>query len=495
MPAHDEGRIRLAVRELARFLGADMDDPEFLADPHRYLTPAHRRAPLHRLPGGAVAVLGHSACTQVLRDPRFGHGADALYDPTLLGVPARSFLQLDGPEHTRLRGQVAGRFGARGVQALGEDVTRYSTGLARGCAGRQGDFVGDFAEPLAMAVISDVLGVPAEERAAFRHDARLVIHGLDQPARSTGERTVEEGSTEEQAVEDQAAEEQVVEDQAGEERTTEEGSAEDQAEEERTSEDRATEEATARARFRLVRFFGRQARARRGTARDDLVSALLHRPGDRLPDIRELVTTCSLLLSAGFDTTVGLLSYAVQELGRLPEADGWALARDPRTVGAVVEEALRCQPPVQVAPRAAVCDADVAGLPVPRGTVVLPLLGAANRDPEVFDDPEAFRPGRHLARPGPPPAPPRVRHLSFGAGPHFCLGAALARLTAHRALTVLAACPPRLRAAPPAHHKSLVVRGLRHLPVSWPLPRTDPEPGLPHTAVAHSASACPFFHP
>lgn len=409
--------IRLAVGELVRFLGARIEDPGFLADPHRCLSPEVRARPVHRLPGGALVVLGHGACSRVLRDADFGHGAGELYEMTLLGLQARSFLQLDAPGHARLRGQVARHFSVRTVQGLVESVAANCRALVADCPQGPGDFVAQVAEPLAMSVISDVLGVAEADRAAFQRDARLVIQGLDQPARDTDER------------------------------------------------------ATAQARFRFVRYFHQQVRARRQTPRDDLVSTLLHRPDAAVAEIREVVTTCSLLLSAGYDTTVSLLSHAMAELADAPSDNGWALARDPKTVDAVVEEVLRLRSPVQVAPRAAVRDTVLEGVPVSRGTIVLPLLAAANRDPAVYQDPDAFSPERHLPLPGQPVAAPR--HLAFGAGAHFCLGAALARLTVQHALSVLATRPPRAGATPRTYQENVVVRGLRTLPVAWP-PRTPP---------------------
>ncbi|MCS0636691.1 cytochrome P450 [Streptomyces sp. LP05-1] len=440
--------VRAAVRELALFLGTSVEDPGFLADPNRCLTPAMRARSVHRLPGGALAVLGHAACAEVLGDARFGHGAGELYETSLLGLPARSFLQLDAPAHTRLRGQVARYFSGRRVRVLAERVTRHSRELVHGCPDGPGDFVAGVAEPLAMAVMSEVLGVPDQERKAFRRDARLVVQGLDHPARVLDEPAV------------------------------------------------------ARARFRLVRFFHRQAARPRGPAEQDGLLSTLLRPPDGPPaDIREAVTTCGLLLSAGYDTTVSLLSHAVAQLSGDRSGRLWALARDPALVDAVVEEVLRLHSPVQVAPRAALCDVVLRGVPAARGTVVLPLLAAANRDPDVFDAPHAFRPRRHLPRDGGSRA---ARHLALGAGAHFCLGAALARLTARTALSVLAGRPPRLREAPRDYQNNVVVRGLRRLPVDWPPRRTataphpssgDPAPAEDTAPGGGAAPTCPVLHP
>ncbi|MFH8796011.1 cytochrome P450 [Streptomyces sp. NPDC017941] len=436
MAGHEGEPIRIAVRELARFLGADIEDPRFLADPHQCVTPAMRARPVHRLPGGAVTVLGHTACSEVLRGAHFGHGAGELYEMTLLGLPARSFLQLDAPGHTRLRGQVARHFSVRRVQGLAQSVAAHVRALVADCRQGPGDFVTDVAEPLAMSVISDVLGVADEDRPAFQRDARLVVQGLDQPARVTDER------------------------------------------------------ATARARFRFVRYFHQQVKARRAAPTDDLVSTLLHRPDGTVAEVREVVTTCSLLLSAGYDTTVSLLSHAVAELAGDRSGQGWDLARDTRTADAVVEEVLRLHSPVQIAPRAVVRDTDLQGVALSRGTIVLPVLAFANRDPAVYEDPDVFRPQRHLRTHTSDRAQPR--HLALGAGAHFCLGAALARLTARHALSVLAVDPPMSRDEPRTYQDNVAVRGLRTLPVTWPNPSTAASRSRARRSTpADAAPSCP----
>ncbi|MEU4209942.1 cytochrome P450 [Streptomyces sp. NPDC026206] len=414
-------RAQAVVEEVAAFFCTG--SAEFRANPCRFAAQLLDAGPVHRLPGGTVVVLGHREADRVLRDPRFGHGAAKLYETTLLGLRARSFMQLDAPVHAWMRGRVSPYFAAHRVSALREVVGQHARALVDECAGREAEFVTDFAEPLAMSVIADLLGVPPQDRERFHHDSRLVVRGLDDAAHSTPAPDV------------------------------------------------------ARARYRFVRYFHRLAELRGREPGDDVVSAM------RQPyrehggaSTAELVTTCGLLLSAGFETTVDLLGSAVLQLARLPEEAGWRLAERPGTLAAVVEETLRLHPPVQLTFRGALTDAEIDGIPVRAGTLVGVILAAANRDPAVHDDPHAFRPERHLMPPRRERGRPSVRHLAFGAGPHFCLGAALGRLEARTALAALAPRRPRLTNAPWAYKDTLTVRGLDRLPVHW---RTAHAPTLP----------------
>ncbi|MBT2386621.1 cytochrome P450 [Streptomyces sp. ISL-11] len=411
-------QIRLAVQELAAVFGVDMHDPAFSADPYCFAARALEDGPVHRLPSGSVAVLGHRAAAQVLRDPRFGHGATALYERTAAGARARSFLQLDAPGHTRLRGQVAARFAPRRLTALQEPLRRHAQELVHSHAGQEVDFITDFAEPLAMSAISDVLGVPETDRERFRHDSRLVVRGLDDAICAEPDPVI------------------------------------------------------GQARYRFVRYFRTLAERRRQAPGDDLVSMMIAGGADT----GELVTTCGLLLSAGYETTVNLLGSTVLELAHASETTGWQLAGHLDTLFAVVEEALRLHPPVQLTARSALRDTDITGIRVPKGTLVLVVLAAANRDPAVYDDPHAFLPGRHLRTAGSGRGQTPPQHLSFGAGPHFCLGAPLARLEAHIALEALALCRPGLADGSWTYKNSLTVRGPERLPVRWRPPGRPQDP-------------------
>jgi cytochrome P450 len=193
--------------------------------------------------------------------------------------------------------------------------------------------------------------------------------------------------------------------------------------------------------------------SRRRSPGGDLISALagVQDSGGSLTE-DELVGLCMLLLVAGHETTRSLIGGAVLALLRHP-AELAALAADPSLADQAVEEVLRYDPPVQVVSRSALRSTEIAGITVAAGSFVLMLLGAANRDPVLCADPDQFS-VRRGAR----------RHLAFGHGIHFCLGAPLARLEAAIALRQLLPLLPRLRiAGEPEWKPNTVLRGLEHL--------------------------------
>ena len=152
---------------------------------------------------------------------------------------------------------------------------------------------------------------------------------------------------------------------------------------------------------------------------------------------------------------MNLLANAILALLRDPK-QGAALGTDPQRAPAVVEEALRYDPPVQILGRIAAEDMTIDGTPVAKGEIMMLLLAAANRDPELFDRPDEFDPDRD-----------EIRHLAFGKGPHFCLGAPLARLESALALSAVAARFPNARlASEPKYKKNLNLRGLESLSVA-----------------------------
>jgi cytochrome P450 len=175
--------------------------------------------------------------------------------------------------------------------------------------------------------------------------------------------------------------------------------------------------------------------------------------GDQLTE-DEIVATCNLLLVAGHETTVNLIANAMLAMLRHPRF--WtALGDDAGHASAIVEETLRYDPPVQLVGRVAGADMTIADVTVPRGDTMMLLLAAAHRDPAVIECPDEFDPGRAA-----------VRHLAFGLGPHFCLGAPLARLEAAAALTaVTKRFPNARRAAEPVYKPHVTLRGRAGLDV------------------------------
>jgi cytochrome P450 len=195
---------------------------------------------------------------------------------------------------------------------------------------------------------------------------------------------------------------------------------------------------------------------RRAEPKDDLISGLIaaEEGGDQLTE-DEIVATCNLLLIAGHETTVNLIANAMQAMLRTP-AQWSALAADPNRVSKVVEETMRYDPPVQLVMRVAGDDMAIGGVDVPKGDSMLLLVAAAGRDPLVAKRPDVFDPDRES-----------IRHLGFGKGPHFCLGAPLARLEAAVALSAVTARFPNARLAGEAVYKpNVTLRGLASLPVA-----------------------------
>ena len=195
---------------------------------------------------------------------------------------------------------------------------------------------------------------------------------------------------------------------------------------------------------------------RRSDPGDDLMSGLIHveESGDQLTE-EEIIATCNLLLVAGHETTVNLIANAILAMLRHP-AQWAALGADPQRVSAVVEETLRYDPPVQLMGRIAADDMTIGGATVPKGDIMMLLLAAAHHDPAAFDRPDEFDPDRET-----------IRHLGFGKGPHFCLGAPLARLEAAVALsTVTARFPAARMAGEPQYKPNLTLRGMASLEVA-----------------------------
>lgn len=393
-----------------------MLDPAIRADPYPLFARIREHGPLV-MPGSNMVVLSSFAdCDEVLRHP------DSCSDSTKSSVVQRlleagtmpprgntpGFLFLDPPDHTRLRRLAQQAFAPRVVRSLEPEIESTVDRLLDGIAeAGSADLIADLAYPLPVAVICRMLGVPVEDESTFSWAAGLVAQSLDPIMSITG-------------APDPQAQERI---DAGD----------------------------------WLRGYLRElVEARRAEPREDLISALIaaEEDGDQLT-AEEIVATCNLLLIAGHETTVNLIANAAQEMLLHPEH--WsALAADPDLAPAVVEETLRFDPPVQLVMRIAGADMRVGDLTVPKGDTMLLLLAAAQRDPVMYEAPDEFRPDR-----GP------TRHLSFGLGPHFCLGAPLARLEARVALTKLTARFPNAKlAAEPVYKPNVTLRGLATLSVA-----------------------------
>lgn len=388
-------------------------DPANRADPYRLCAQFRDRGPL-QLPDANLAVfLSYRDCDEVLRHPSSSsenanstvakRQAEAGTAPPTQGPPG--FLFLDPPDHTRLRKLVSKAFAPRVVSALQPDIRSLVDGLLDRVAEKgQFEVVEDFAYPLPVAVICRLLGVPLEDEPQFSRASALLAQALDPFSTITG--VPAEVANERQ--------------QAG---------------------------------TWLRDYFHGLIDKRRSRPGEDLLSGLIavEESGDQLTE-EEIVSTCNLLLIAGHETTVNLIGNAVLAMLRNPGQ--WAaLGADADRAPAIVEETLRYDPPVQLAGRIALADMVIGGVEVPAGDVMMLLLAGANRDPAEYDRPDVFDPDRK-----------NLRHLGFGRGAHYCLGAPLARLEASVALAAVAARFPNARLdAEPQYKTNVTLRGLSQL--------------------------------
>jgi cytochrome P450 len=391
--------------------------PEHRRDPYPAYGVWRESSPVARL-GDQVFVLSrHAECAAVLRDPRFGHAEPGEASPLGRapehvpldedGKPARSFLRMNPPDHTRLRRLVSKAFSRPMVARLEPRIEQITSELLRAARAACGpvNLIESLAYPLPVMVISELLGIPEGDREQFVHWSHEMARGLDPEFLLPPEL---------QAV-------------------------------------------MVRARGDFGQYVRRLAETRRRAPGDDLVSALVgvRDSGDLLSD-SELISTCILLLIAGHETTVNLIGNGTLALLRHPDQLA-RLRAEPELIEPAVEELLRYDSPVQLTARSALADAEIDGTHAKRGSIAILLIGAANRDPGAHPRPDELDIGRE---PG--------QHLAFGQGPHFCLGAPLARLEAKIALAALTRDADALRlAGEPEWKENLVLRGLRVLPVEF----------------------------
>ena len=390
---------------------AALAEPDGQADPYPLYDRLRALGRAVVAPGGTLVVTGYRDCSALLRDHRLrkeperalaAAGYPDWRDRPSLRLMFTSILMLDPPAHTRLRRLVSAAFTARRVEGLRPAVQRIVAQACEQIAG-ESDFVAGFAFPLPVTVIGELLGIPAADRPMFRdlvRDWAAVLHGLE------------------------VLDPLVV--------------------------DRADAAASA-----IGSYLADLAAHRRVHPADDLISALAAaQAGDQLTQ-DELVTMAALLLAAGFETTTGLLANGLVALLAHP-GQARRLRTETSLAAPAVGELLRYDSPVQLTARSAPAGVDVAGLTASEGQRVVALLGAANRDPQVFTEPDRLI----LDRAEQPP-------LSFGGGIHYCLGAPLARLEAQIAFPALLSRFPRLAlTGKPVYRDGLVLHGPTSLPVS-----------------------------
>jgi cytochrome P450 len=383
----------------------DLADPAILPDPYPVLAALREASPYAEF-GGAFVVAGrHADCSAVLRHPN----ASSERNKSLVAPESRrtndgpSFLSLDPPDHTRLRRLVSKAFTARTIARLEPRIRAITRELltAAGPAG-QLEVVSQLAYPLPVRIISEMLGVPVADHPRFAGWSARLVHSL-QPGF---------GQDPDAAL--------------------------------------ARAQAAQSASEEFGEYFRGLIATRRAQPGEDLLSDLVRAEddGEKLSE-SELISTCILLLVAGHETTVGLISNAVLALLRNPDQLR-LLAASPDLAAGAVEETLRYDAPVQMTARVARGGMQVGSITAPDGALVLLLLAAAGRDPDVFPDPDTFDIRRGA-----------TGHLAFAAGPHFCLGAPLARLEATVAIEAFATrvIGPELDAGSLAYKSNLNLRG------------------------------------
>ncbi|MHB1487959.1 MAG: cytochrome P450 [Acidimicrobiales bacterium] len=385
-------------------------DPATRADPYgcydrlRETTPVVRSSFLDSL----WLLSRHADCMAVLRDPRFSSQGNML--PTAADTEearAQSFLFMDPPDHTRLRSLVSKAFTPRVIEVLRPKAQSFfETILDRLMEAGECEVVEDLAYPLPINMITQLMGVPGSDEELFKTWSRPLARSLDPEFVLPPEFV--------------------------------------------TARDTAVEN------FRG--YFVDLIKARRRQPGEDLLSALIaaEEQGDRLSE-DELLATCVLLLVAGHETTVNLIGNGV--LNMMRHRDQWdRLVDDPTLVNTAVEEVLRFDPPVQFDGRMATEDIALGDAVIPKDHFAMLVLGAANRDPAVFEQADQFDISRVTAR----------HHLSFGFGIHHCLGAPLARMEAQVAFSSLVRRAPKMRLATEevTYRENFILRGLEALPLT-----------------------------
>src|SRR4051795_3971877 len=398
-------------------VGQLLRDPEQRQDPYPLYEQLRARGPLVSSSFGLVTT-SHTVAAEVLRSGSFGVGFDRSRAPRWMQWVLRvtedletsgvaeppSMLVVDPPDHTRFRRLVSRSFTPRATASFEPMVQRTADALLDALDPGAGpvDLIGAYAAELPVLVIAELLGVPADRREDFLRwgaaAAATLDPGLSYRRYARAERALRE----------------------------------------------------------MHAFLGGHFERLRRDPGEDLVSQLVGLSGEDALTERELHATVMLLLGAGFETTVKLLGNAVVLLDAHREQ--WeGLRADPAGWDLAVEEVLRHDSPVQITGRTAKADASVAGRTIRAGYRVTVLLGAANRDPDVFDEPARFDVTRANAR----------DHLAFSAGVHYCVGAGLARLEGVVGLRALSDRFPKIRVAGrPVRRDLRTLRGFEHLPVA-----------------------------
>jgi cytochrome P450 len=386
----------------------DPFDPEVIADPYPHYARLRDEAPCYHNEQRGIWVLSrYDDVSAALRNTRvFSSNQGVGYEKR----PVPMMIAYDPPQHTRLRRIVSSQFTPRQIAQLRPRVEQIAASLLDPLLGAGTvDWVDQVALPLPVSVIAELMGVPPERRADFKRWSSATVEAMG-------------GAVDLDPQERMRLEGVIVE----------------------------------FAQYFMGVIEERRAAGGADGKADDLISLLLraNRDDEERLQAHEIVSFCVLLLVAGNETTTSLMGNGA--LALLEDPAQWKEVReDPQLVPALIEEALRYDSPIQGFFRNTLSETQVAGRTIPADSKVMVLYGSANRDPRQFEDPDVFRVRRHPED-----------HLAFGAGPHVCLGAQLARLEAE----VLVRCfleraRGLRREGDPVRTRNPLLRGLARLPV------------------------------
>jgi cytochrome P450 len=390
----------------------DLHAPSFVDDPYPAFAEARAQGPVqwHEELGLWLAFT-HAEANAVLRDRRLGRIWSDREPAERFGsfnlIHRNAILEMEPPDHTRLRRLISAAFARGHVERLRPWVENLAASLVdelveRSAGAQPVDFLSGMAEQLPVAVIAELLGVPEADRPLLRPWSNAIV------------KMYEYGRTPD------------------------------------------VEESAERAAAEFVDYLRALAAERRTSPGEDLLSHLVglrDADGDRLTE-DELVTTCILLLNAGHEATVNVTGNGLLALLQNP-AQLQRLREDRSLLPTAIEEFMRFDSPLQLFERTATADVEIGGVTVQRGQKIGALLGSANHDPAVFEAPETLDVGRA-----------DNSHITFGAGIHFCIGAPLARVELQASFGALLDRTTELAlGAEAVRRPEFVIRGLSELPV------------------------------
>lgn len=382
-----------------------------------------RATPVSKQEDGTYVVSTYREILSLLHDPRISSdlrkstaGPGEIARKIESGNQEPAFIFRDPPDHDRLRRMVMHEFTPERVGGMHDRMTRLVNELLdakKNSNSGQLDIVDDFAHPLPVAVISEMLGVPIEDRPRFEVWVPLLVRILE-PEQAVSKTEIE---------------------QAG------------------------------QAAIEMREYLSDLITERSARPANDLISGLATMMETRTisndhtvqMNSEELLSITMLLLGAGYETTVNLITNSMLTLLRHPDVLA-KLKRDPNYIISTVEEVLRFDPPVHFRIRTTLTDIGIAGVTIPKGATVVLLFASGSRDPTRFIEADRFDPDRT-----------DNQHLGFGGGIHYCVGAPLARLETHIALNTLVrrVVAPRLVTDPPPYRKNASLRGPQHLIVAF----------------------------